>query len=133
MSTKLPEYYEVLCPDIETFDYIKALGTKYGYKFDCNDHIYIDHLPTNIILYTDHKRLHYNLYNTNAQDLIRLDEVNNILETLSKYLEKTQNLILELAVGGYKVKISAKDIEVGCQTISFEIVEKIYKQMVELQ
>ena len=33
----------------------------------------------------------------------------------------------------YKAKVSANEVKVGCQTVSFELLEEIYKTMVEFR
>ena len=53
--------YEVCCPNVETFNFIRTIGKKYGYELCYNDseehinRVYIRNLPINVVIHSNKK------------------------------------------------------------------------------
>ena len=127
-------WFEVLCPNIETFNFIDAIGKKYGYDWNCNGKdttsgldVYTGQLPIKVTIHINKLELHYNYWDDDAsgEGLITLDKLEETIRDLSKKIQT------HIYIGGNEVKFYDGYIQVGCTRVDKDTVLKIYDRIMK--
>jgi hypothetical protein len=110
----------------ERYDFVVALCNKYNINMDCSYGFYQEHIPFYMTAHTRTKSVHYNFVNpSDTTPLISLDDVEELFSLINKQ-EKP------IVINGSKVEfLDNGDIKVGCTTIPYNTIVKIYKKAAE--